>query len=121
MCSNKATNATPSVEQEKTSTKVIPIENTLVGYISMMSNSSREAASEGPTVLHICFRSSYNIPVAARTTNPGMATVFHVKVSGRFLDIQSNLTRKKFIDQGSDFLLGSFSNRHNSRVTIQFS
>ena len=121
MCSNKAINAKPSVEQEKISTKVIPIENTLVGYISMMSHSSREAASEGPTVLHIYFRSSYNIPFAARTTNPGMATGFHVRVSGRFLDIQSNLTRKNFIDQGSDFLLGSFSNSHNSRVTIQFS
>ena len=59
-----------------------------------MSKSLREAASEGPAVLHICFCSLSNISVAARTTNPDMATVFHARLSGRFIGIQSNLSRK---------------------------
>ena len=86
----------------------------------MMSKSSREAASEGPAVLHMCFCSLSNISVAARTTNPDKATVFHARLPGRFIDIQSNYSTKNFINQGSNFLQGSFSNRHKLRVTIQF-
>ena len=63
----------------------------------MMSKSSREPASEGPTVLHICFCSLSNIPVAARTTNPDMATIFHARLSDRFIDTQSNFRRKNFV------------------------
>ena len=40
----------------------------------MMSKRSREAASEGPSALHIWFFSLSNIPVAASTTNLDMAT-----------------------------------------------
>ena len=73
------------------------MEKILAGYISMMSKSLREAASEGPTVLHVCFCSLSNIPVAARTIQPDMATVFHARLSGEFIDTQCNLTRKNLI------------------------
>ena len=63
----------------------------------MMSKSLREAASEEPTVLHICFCSLPNMPVAARTTKPDMATVFHARLSGEFIDTQCNLRRKNLI------------------------
>ena len=51
-----------------------------------------------------------------------MATVFHPRPYGRFIEIQSNLRRKKLhrTNQGSDFLGGSFSNRDNIRAPIQF-
>ena len=62
-----------------------------------MSKSSREAASERPTVLHICFGSLSNTPVTARSTNSDMATVFHARLSDRFTDTQSNLRRKNVI------------------------
>ena len=41
---------------------------------------------------------------------------------GRFIEMQSNLSRKKLhrIDQGSNFPWGSFSNRDNIRAPIQF-
>ena len=64
----------------------------------MLSKSSKEAASEGPTVIHICFCKLSNIPVAARTTNPDMEQYArHAKLSGRFIDTQSNLRIKNFI------------------------
>ena len=85
----------------------------------MMSKSSREAANEGPAVLHMCFCSLSNISVAARTANPDVATVFHARLSSKFVDIQSNNSTKNFINQSSNFLQGSFSNRHKL-VTIQF-
>ena len=49
-----------------------------------------------------------------------MTTVFHAWPYGRF--IKSNLGRKKLHrkNQGSNFLRGSFSNRGNVRVPIQF-
>ena len=55
--------------------------------MSMQSQGSREAASEGPTVLHI--------RVATRAISPDMTTVFHAWAYGRFIEIQSNLRRKK--------------------------
>ena len=47
-----------------------------------------------------------------------MATVFHIWAYGRFIEIQSNLRRKKLhrTNQGSNFLGGSFSNRDNIKV-----
>ena len=50
------------------------------------------------------------------------AWVFHVWVYGRFIEIQSNLRRKKChrTYQGSNFLGGSFSNGNNVRASIQF-
>ena len=44
-----------------------------------------------------------------------MTTVFHTWLCGRFIEIQSNLRRKKLhrMNQGSNFLAGSFSNRDN--------
>ena len=51
-----------------------------------------------------------------------MITVFHAWRYGRFIEIQSNLRRKKLngTNQGSNFLGGSFSNRQNVRTPIQF-
>ena len=47
-----------------------------------------------------------------------MTTVFHKRLYGRFIEIQSNLRREKLqrTDQGSNFLEGSFSNRDNVGV-----
>ena len=51
-----------------------------------------------------------------------MATVFHTWQYGRFIEMQSNLRRKKLhrANQGSNFLAGIFSNRDNVRASIQF-
>ena len=44
-----------------------------------------------------------------------MTTVFHGSLCGRFIEIQSNLRRKKLhiTNQGFNFHVGSFSNRDN--------
>ena len=51
-----------------------------------------------------------------------MTTVFHAWPYGRFIEIQSKFRRKKLhrTNEGSNFLGGSFSNRDNVRVPIQF-
>ena len=51
-----------------------------------------------------------------------MATVFHAWLYGRFIEIQSNLRRKKLhrTNQTSNFLGGSFNNRDYVRAPIQF-
>ena len=58
-----------------------------------------------------------------RGTSPNMKTVFHSWLYGRYIEIQSNLKTSKKLhrtNQGSNFLGGSFSNRDNVRVPIQF-
>ena len=51
-----------------------------------------------------------------------MTTVFHIRLNGKFIEIESNPRRKKLytINQGYNFLGGSFNNRDNVRVPIQF-
>ena len=51
-----------------------------------------------------------------------MTTVFHAWLYERFIEIQSNLRRKKChrINQGSNFVGSSFSNKDNVRAPIQF-
>ena len=49
----------------------------------MMRKGSREAASEGPSILHV--------QLATRGTSPDMTTVFHSWMYGGFIEIQSNL------------------------------
>ena len=51
-----------------------------------------------------------------------MTTIFHTWPYGRFIEIQSNLRRKKLhrTNQGSNFFRGSFSHWDNLRVPIQF-
>ena len=52
-----------------------------------------------------------------------MTIVFHARLHGRFIEIQSNLWRKKLYrtNQSSNFLGGSFSNRDSVRATpMQF-
>ena len=55
-------------------------------------------------------------------TSTDIITVFHARPYGRFIEILSNLWRKKphRTNQGSNFLRGSFSNRENVRAPIQF-
>ena len=59
--------------------------------------------------------------VATRSTSPDMATVFYAWPYSRFIKIHGNLKRKKLhrMNQGSNFLGGSFSNRDNVRAPIQ--
>ena len=51
-----------------------------------------------------------------------ITALLHAWAYGRFIEIQRNLRRKKLhrTNQGSNFLGGSFSNRDNVRVPIQF-
>ena len=51
--------------------------------------------------------------IAATKTSPNMTTVFHARLHGRFVEIKSNLRRKKLYrtNQNSVFLEGSFNNR----------
>ena len=60
--------------------------------------------------------------VATRSTSPDMTTVFHTWPQGRFKEITSNLRRDKLrrMNQGSNFLGGSFSNIYNARAPVQF-
>ena len=59
--------------------------------------------------------------LATRSTSPDMATVFHAWPYGRFIEMQNNLRKKKDrINQGSNFLGGSFGNIDNVIVPIQF-
>ena len=63
------------------------------------------------------------ILVATRSTSPDMTTVFHARPYGRFIVIYRATSGKKLdrTNQGSNFLAGSFSNRHNNvRALIQF-
>ena len=73
---------------------------------------SREAASEGRTVLHT--------EVAAKSTSPDMTTVFHTRLYGIFTDIKNKLRRKKLLrtNKGFIFLGGSFCSRDNVEVSI---
>ena len=60
--------------------------------------------------------------VALRSTSTDMTTALHAWPYGRFIEIQCNIRRKKLhrTNQFSNFLGGSFSNRDNLRVPIQF-
>ena len=51
-----------------------------------------------------------------------MTAVFYIWAYGSFIEIQSNLRRKKLhrTDYSSNFLGSSFSNRDNVRIPIQF-
>ena len=50
-----------------------------------------------------------------------MITVFHAKLYGEAIEIKRNVKGKKLhsMNQGSNFLVGSFSNRDNVRTLIQ--
>ena len=51
-----------------------------------------------------------------------MTAVFDAWPNGRFIEIQSNLMGKKLhrMNQSSNFVEGTFSNRDNVRAPIQF-
>ena len=50
-----------------------------------------------------------------------MTTVIHTWPQGRFIEIKSNLGRRKSqrINKGSNFLGGNFSNRDNVRANLE--
>ena len=50
-----------------------------------MSQGFKRGRCEGPTIQEV-----------TKSTSPGMITVFHAGTYGRFIEIQSNLRRKKF-------------------------
>ena len=90
---------------------------TEAGYISMMSQrfkNSREAASEGPTVLYTHF--------CSLLTYPRHDYKFHARLYGRFIEIKSNLRKKKLhrTNQGSNLPGDSFSSSENVTNPIQF-
>ena len=62
------------------------------------------------------------IPISKKEHQPRHDTVFHTLPYARFIEIQSNLMRKKLhrINQDSYFPGGRFSNRDNVRSPIQF-
>ena len=72
--------------------------------------------------VYLFLRLIQQFQVATRSTSPDMKAVFHIWLYGRFIEMQRNLRRKKLhrTNQGSNFLGGSFSNRDNVRVPIQF-
>ena len=51
-----------------------------------------------------------------------MTTAFHAGLYGYLIEVKSYLKIKKFhrMNQGNNVLRGSFNNRHNIRVPIQF-
>ena len=60
----------------------------------------RVQESRGPTVLHTCLCSLFNIFIqeVIGSTSPDMTTVFHGKPYGRFIEIKRNHRRKKVIE-----------------------
>ena len=88
-----------------------------------MNQGSREAASEGPnSPTYPLLWLIQQFQVATRRTSPDMTSVFHGWPYGRFIEIQSNLRRMKLnrTNQSANFPGGSFSNRDNVKVLIQF-
>ena len=61
-------------------------------------------------------------PLAVRNASTGITVVFHARQYGNFIEIQSHFRRKKFyrMNQGSNFLGDSFSNRDNVTAPIRF-
>ena len=82
---------------------------------------SRQAASAGPTLLHTLLWSLSNTSKQQLGAS-AMNKVFHAWLHGRFIEIKSNLRRKKLhrTYKGSNFSESSFSNRDYMRASIQF-
>ena len=81
---------------------------------------SSEWRTNSPAYLFLWLIQQFQL--ATRTTSPDMTTVFHAWLDDRFIQIQRNLRRKKLhrMNQGPNFLGGSFSNRDNVIASIQF-
>ena len=93
-----------------------------LSHISMMSQGfkgSREWRTNRPAYSLLWLEKFH---VATRGTSPDVTTVFHTWVDSRFVEIESNLRRKKLYrtNQSSNFLEGSFDNRYNVIPPIQF-
>ena len=65
---------------------------------------------------------AYMFPDRDQDYHPHILTVFQERLYGRFIEIQSNLRRKKLckMNQRSNFLGGNFSNGDNVRASLQF-
>ena len=98
-----------------TSTKVIPIEKNL-SWLHFHNEPRVQERQQGKDQ-----QSCISIFVTYPTISSS-PTVFHAWLYGRFIEIRSNIRRKKLhrTNQGSNFLGGSFSNRDNIRAPIQF-
>ena len=73
------------------SAKVIPVEKTQAGYISMMSQESKRGSkwwTNSPACLFLQLIQEFQIQT--RSTSADMTTVFHAWSYGRFIGIQSN-------------------------------
>ena len=90
----------------RTSIKVIPIESWLQFDDEPMVQERQQVKDH-----QSCISVFVAYPTIPSSNN--MTTVFHVWSYGRFIEIQSNLRIKKCqrMNQGSNFLRGSFSNR----------
>ena len=84
---------------------------------------SRETVSQVPTVLLTCFSSLSSM--SKQQLGPPAETSPQYSMQGsndRFIEIQSNLRRKKLhsMSQGSNVLSDNFSNSDNLKVPIKF-
>ena len=88
--------------------------NLKAGYMSTMSQWVKRGSKWRSNSLAYPFFVAYH--------QASMTTVPHTWPCGRFIEIQSNLRRKKLhrTNEGSNFLGGSFTNRDNVIATIQF-
>ena len=80
----------------------------------------REIASEGKTILISVFVVYQTTPSSSKERQP--RPVFYIRPYGRFIEIKSNLRRKKpcRTNQSPHFLRAIFSNRGKVRPPIQF-
>ena len=99
-----------------TSTKVI-LKRRKLGILLQWPKGLTEAKNEGPTVPHIYFCNFSNLPSSSKEHRPGMTAIFHIRLYGRFIEIKSNLKRKKLYRKNhySNFLGGSLTNRDTGR------
>ena len=102
------------------STKVMPIEKTSAVYISIMCQwfkGGSKRRTNSPAYIHFCSLSNNSkkqLGVKAQT----WLQIFHTWPNKRFIEMQSNLRRKKLhrMNHDSNSLGGSFSNRDNVRA-----
>ena len=100
-----------------------PIEKTSAGYISIVNQRFKRGSkwrTDSPVYPFLLL--IYQFQIVTRGTSLEVTTVFHAREYGRFIEIYSNLWRKKLheTNQSFNFLWGRFSNRDNVKVPIQF-
>ena len=94
------------------STKVMPIEKTSTGYISIMCQGFKGGSkwrTNSPAYIHFCSLSN-NSKKQVGVTAQTWLQIFHTWPNKRFIETQSNLRRKKLhrTSHDSNFLGGKF-------------